>query len=409
MAAAFVLDQPGPPASVLLHFPPLIDETSLFDLATVVRDRNYHAYRNDVTRNQLDQVILANGLITRLTSLLYYTHTLLVRPVVEAGLATDNTNNFSALNQASQDLQRSITEKYNASMRSELRPTIPEGPSSGNKNQERKSFLDDLSPTASSTLTKFLSTLRSDPTFIASRLSLAKEQDLEYLTDWRPHHHKQKLKSSMQARPNTSPLSIDHITSFSRHDPLYALTSTLFSPTASPESWEFHFRLDTWSTALAHLIDENRGSNITSAVMDIFTGPEWAIDSAFEIAILNFLQNAARLNKSVPDDEQDGDDIEPDSELTQLCDQTLAEILGLIGSDGGIPSTAILLANAVSTKCPNKEQARAHIGTHWFHQQFLWKRIITPEVYISCRLRHLTIVFWTSKRVFYQPTAKTSA
>jgi hypothetical protein len=377
MAAAFLFDQPCPPASALLHFPPLIDETSLFDLATVVRDRNYHAYRNDVTRTQLDQVILATGLITRLTSLLYYTHTLLVRHVVETG----NTNNFSALNQASQDLQRSITERYNTPMHSELRPTIPHGPSYGNKHQERKSFLDDLSPIASSTLTKFLSILRSDPTFIASRLILLKEQDLECLTDWRPHHHNPKLKSSNQAHLNSSPLSVDHITSFSRHDPLYALTSTLFSPTAPPESREFRLRLDTWSTALAHLIDENRGSNITSTVMDTFAGPEWAIDSAFEIAILNFLQNAARLNKSVRDDDQDEDDIEPDSELTDLCDQTLVEILVLIGSDGGIPSTAVLFANAVSSKCSNKEQARAHIGTYWFQQQFLSKRIVTPEVY----------------------------
>jgi hypothetical protein len=381
MAATFLFDQPCPPASALLHFPPLIDHTSLFDLATVVRDRNYHAYRNDVTRNQLDQVILANGLITRLSSLLYYTHTLRVRHVVETGLATDNTNNFSALNQASQDLQRSITDRFNAPKLSELRPTIPHGPSSVNKHQERKSFLDDLSPTASSTLTKFLATLRSDANFIASRLILAKEQDLESLTDWRPHHHIPKSKSSTQARPNSSPLSIDHIGSFSRHDPLYALTSTLFSPTASPESREFLLRLDAWSTALAHLIDENRGSDITSAVMDIFAGHKWGIDSAFEIAILSFLQNAARLNKSVPDDDRDGDDIEPDSELSDLCDKTLAEILDLIGSDSGIPLTAIVLANAVSAKCSSKEQTTAHLWTYWFQQQCLLKRIITPEVY----------------------------
>jgi hypothetical protein len=373
--ATFAFEQPCPPASSLLHFPPLIDETSLYDLANVVRDRNYHAYRNDVTRAQLDQIILANGLITRLASLLFYTHTLLVRHVVETGLATDSTNNFSALNQASQELQRSILDKCNAPGESGIRTNSP------SKNEERKSFFDELSPTASTTLVKFLSTLRADPNFIASHLIQAKEQDLESLTAWKPHHYNAKTKPAAHHGPNASSPSIEHIASFSRHDPLYALTYILFSPNPLSESSEFRFRLDTWSSVLAFLIDENRGGDVLSAVMDILSGSEWAIDSAFEILILDFLQSAARLNKSVlGDDERDEEVVESHSEFTDLCDQTLVDILNLVCSDGGIPSSAVILANAISSKCSNKEQAKAYIGTHWFKQHFFSKRIITPEV-----------------------------
>jgi len=379
-AATFVFDQACPPASSLLHFPALIDETSLYDLANVVRDRNYHVYRNDVTRAQLDHVILANGLITRLISVLCFAHNLLIRHIVETGLATDNTNNFSALNEASQDLHRSIIEQCNTPVESGVR--LPRAPylSPGKTNDEKKSFLDELSPTASTTLLKFLSTLRADPNFIASRLVQATEQDLKSFTLWKPHHYSAKSKTNAHPRPNVSSPSIEHIASVSRHDPLYALTSILFSPNPLSESSEFRFRLDAWSTALARLIDENRGNELVSAVMDIFSGSEWAVSYAFETVILNFLQNASRLQKSGPDDERDEEDVELDSELTDICDQTLVDILGLVCNDGGIPSSAILLANATSSKCTNREQAKAYIGTFWFQKHFLSKRIITPEV-----------------------------
>jgi len=379
-AATFVFDQACPAASSLLHFPPLIDETSLYQLANVVRDRNYHAYRNDATRAQLDQVILANGLITRLISVLYYAHTLLVRHIVETGLATDNTNNFSALNEASQDLHRSIIEQCNVPVDSGLGLTRAPYLSPGKPNDEKKSFLDELSATASTTIVKFMSTLRADSNFIASRLVQATEQDLESFTSWKPHHYSAKSKTHAHPCPNASSPSIEHIASVSRHDPLYALTSILFSPNPLSESLEFRFRLDAWSTALAHLIDENRASELVSAVMDIFSVSEWAVSYAFETTILNFLQNAARLQKSIADDDRDEEDIELDSELTHLCDQTLVDILGVVCSDGGIPSSTILLANATSKKCTDKDRAKVYIGTYWFQKHFLSKRIINPEV-----------------------------
>src|SRR5579859_839937 len=103
--AAFI--DPSPPQSLLLY-PSLIDTTTLTDLAQLVRARNYHAYRDTVTRLQLDQVILANALITRLASLLYYAQTLLVLLVVNHGPTNDNINEFVVVNQAAHELQKSI-------------------------------------------------------------------------------------------------------------------------------------------------------------------------------------------------------------------------------------------------------------------------------------------------------------
>src|SRR6202022_4306666 len=136
---------PSPPQSLLLY-PSLIDQTTLADLAQLVRACNYHAYKDNVTRIQLNQVILANALISRLASLLYYTQTLLVRLVVNNSPATDNTSDFCTLDQAAQELQKSITTTYTASIEYVQPPT-----SHGSQDAiaQPKSFLDDLSPTAS--------------------------------------------------------------------------------------------------------------------------------------------------------------------------------------------------------------------------------------------------------------------
>ena len=73
MAAAEFIDFPPPPQSLLLY-PTLIDQTSLSDLPPLIRNRNYHAHRDNITKIQLEQLILANALIARLSSVLFYAH-----------------------------------------------------------------------------------------------------------------------------------------------------------------------------------------------------------------------------------------------------------------------------------------------------------------------------------------------
>jgi hypothetical protein len=214
-----------PPQSLLLY-PSLIDQTSLSDLEQLVRNRNYHLYRDVVTRIQLDQLILANALITRLASLLYYAQTLLVRLVVNHSPANDNTSDFTVLTQAAHQLQKSITNKYTLSIEEGIRP-----PSSHRNAQlgysSPRSFLDELSPTASTTLLNFLSSVRNDPTLISSRLLQATDHELDSLISWKPHHHVTRLKDGSTSRQNSlSAPTIgpgDYILSFHRHPMIQGL------------------------------------------------------------------------------------------------------------------------------------------------------------------------------------------
>lgn len=375
--AAFI--DPSPPQSLLL-FPTLIDQASLADLHELVRNRNYHAYRDAVTRVQLNELILANALITRLASLLYYAQTLLVRLVVEHTPAHNNTSDFVVLNQAAHELQKSITSKYTKPIE-DTAPPLLTSPTSPTAYPSRRSFLDELSPTASTTLLNFLTSVRSDPSLLTSRLLHATDSELDALVSWKPNHHHRPSTSRHNSIPSAASPE-DYILSFHRHDPLFILTSVIFS--ASENSLDRRRRLHCWSTCLAHLIDEKRAEQLVLAVLDIWSGSEWMVALPFETAILGFLQSAAKLRVKQEDDiplEDEGRTATP--EMSELMDKTLVEVLEIIAGYGGIPSDVVELLNTVSCLCADKKQATGVLLEKWFIQRYLAQNFVYPEVSYS--------------------------
>jgi hypothetical protein len=379
LPSAFV--DPSPPQSLLLY-PSLIDQTTLVDLAQFVRGRNYHAYRDAVTRVQLDQVILANALIGRLASLLYYAQTLLVQLVVNNSPAHDNTSDFCTLTQATQELQKSITTTYTTPIEN-----IQPPPGRGQVTfATPKSFLDELSPTASTTLLGFLNSVRTDPSLLCSRLLQAQDHELDALVSWLPHHHVARRKSESRTARQTTPIQTttpaDRIISFHRHDSLYVLTSVIFSAPHDPSSPDHPRCLNLWSSALAALIDAKRGDNVVIAVMEIWSGSEWEASQSLEIVILKFLQDAAKLSgsKDKYSDAFDEESIGPDPDMVELFDKTLLEILYIVNGYGGIPPPALELVKSTFHKCSYKAQAREVLFTGWFLRHFISRSISSPEV-----------------------------
>lgn len=358
-----------------LHYPPLIDKVTVSDLLPLIRNRNYHRHRDELTKTQLHQIILANALISRLVSILYYTHSLLVRLVVNYAAENDTSADFSALNQAAQQLQNAIVAQHVSSFLplQELQVNARTQDSSSPSSPSR-SFLDELSPTASTTLLNFLTTVRSDPNFLVARLLHCKDHDLDVLLSRKaPHHpHSSKTKSSSLT---------DQITSFHRHDPLFVLSSAVYSSSHPSES---ALKLDIWSSCLASLIDKRRGERLVLAILDVWASGEWSCSSAFEVIVLDFLQNAANVQLSK---RQFRDEVSSlavgvldDPEMTELYDATLVEILELVAGISGLPSSLIQLVNMVFWKCEEKDISKSMMFTKWFIQQFLSRNILYPEV-----------------------------
>ena len=381
---------PSLPQSLLL-FPTLIEQTSLSDLQNLVRNRNYHAYRDAVTRVQLNEVILANALVTRLASLLYYAQTLLVRLLVEHSPAHDNTSDFVVLNQAAHELQKSITNKYSKPI-DDPAPPLPTSPTSPVAYPMPRSFLDELSPTASATLLNFLASLRNDPSLLTSRLVQATDHELDTLISWKPNHHSPR---SSFPRNNSIPTAAtspaEYILSFHRHDPLYILTSVIFSASAS--SPDRRRRLHCWSTCLAHFIDEKRADQLVLSVLDIWSGHDWPTALPFETVVLSYLQSAAKLKAKRGEDAFLTDDgLTTDPEMTELMDKTLVEVLEIVSGYGGIPSSVLELIHAIFELCADKGQAKQVLWRKWFIQRFLAQNMVYPEVFLVLFLSNLSIV-----------------
>lgn len=388
-----------PPTSLLIY-PTLIDQTSLADLQQLVRNRNYHLYHDVVTRMQLDQLILANALMTRLASLLYYAQTLLVRLVVNQSPANDNTSDFTVLTQAAHELQKSITTKYTSSIEESVRPSSSHG--SAHSGPSSRSFLNELSPTASATLLKFLSSVRNDPSLISSRLLQATDNQLDSLVSWKPYHHVTRLKDASATRQNNVSIPAidpaDYIVSFHRHDPIFILTSIIFGAPHDLQSPEYHRRLNTWSSCLAQLIDAKRGNRVIFAVLDIWMGNEWQMSSSFETVILGFLQDAAKVrngkgNYDVSCDDEDA----TDPEMVEILNKTLLEVLRILNGFGGVPAAALELVHAIYGRSIDKESARMMLFTKWFIRHHVARIVQYPEVDPPYPL--LMIVSWTSRRM----------
>src|SRR5579862_3608765 len=259
------VDPPAPHS--LLLYPALNDQNTLSDLALQVRNRNYHEYRDVVTRVQLDQLLLANALIARLASVLYYVQTSLVRIIAENASAGDNPWEFSGINEAAHELQKSIITKCSASADTVFQPLK----SQHDGVYPPKSFLNELSPTAANTLLKFITTLRNDPNFLSDRLLRASDHELDSLVAWRPHHH----AFDVVARNSAPPSPADNIRSFHRHDPLYLLTSVVFSAPVMSKCSEHRRRVLAWSKSLGRLMDVKMGVQVMSRILNMFADADW--------------------------------------------------------------------------------------------------------------------------------------
>jgi hypothetical protein len=260
-------------------------------------------------------------------------------------------------------------------------------------------FFNELSPTASNTLLKFLTTLRTDSNFISSRLLKAADPDFESLVAWNPHHQTAGTKGDINAQNNNS---ADYVMSFRRHDPLYVLTSVIFQAPYQPGSTEYQRRLQCWSSCLAQLIDAKRGDPIVLAVLDIWWGIEWHVSAPFETAILGFLQAVAKMKSArtthlhVSDDDES---VLSDPDMIELLDKTVGELLNILCGVGGIPTPALQLLSAVYEKCADKTYAKDILFNEWFLRKFMYRAIQHPEVILSAP--KLNIVSRTPCRMLY--------
>lgn len=259
-------------------------------------------------------------------------------------------------------------------------------------------------------LLDFVSELRINPEFLATRLASLSQQELATLTSFRPALDPIDAVMAMQVRgkaPGTStqkppqspaPSAVERLLSFQRHDPLSALLYTIFANSSGPDSAEDLRRTDVWATACAKLITEGKPGyeKFIKCVLDAWAGMrEWPGKANLELYLMQVLQDGQFLLDK-PDDQPARQTTKDTIAADDFYDDAVKKLFAVIDDEphaGGIPEGVIELGSAILRKFEDSRKQRAQaqflIVSRWFFSTYLLSAIIHPEVPFPCRMGSL--------------------
>lgn len=398
------------------------DSTTLEELAHLVRLSKYQERKRANTRLRLQRSLVSTALSARLTRCGEIAH----RNLVDS-FRRDDKENFAALHSAIHDVRNSCGElrRYallDPEMESLASPAVGSSDSLNTPNNSTavlglsKSitpFLQDMSASARDTFLDFLTQLRTNPDYLATRICsltsselnsfLTYHKGLEPVESVLPFHGRSGGRShaSASGKTNTA-LDIERLLSFQRHDPLSILIHACFANSAGPDSSEDRRRTDIWATALARLISEPKSTSeqFLISVLNIWTAMrDWSGKSNMEWYLMKILEDGAFLLDRAED--QHGtrfnlSDWNHSDEVAakQFYENAVNQLFELVDDEDatGIPEGLLELGNAVLSKLDNKyiENTSRWLVWRCLFFVFLLGVVIHPESYGMLAEYHIT-------------------
>ncbi|CAG8956268.1 hypothetical protein HYFRA_00003648 [Hymenoscyphus fraxineus] len=383
--------------------------TTLEELAHLVRLSTYQEKKRTHSRVRLQRSLVSTALSARLARCGELAHRTLVD-----NFRGDEKKSFATLYNAIHDVRNSCdaTRRY-ALLEPDLdgvRPTMSNGEETGSLS----TFMHEIPRRSRETLIRFLTQIRTNPDYLASRLSCLSPTELSALTVFHqglepmdsvlPFHTRSKahMASNHRNSSQTSPTAVERLLSFQRHDPLSALIHTCFANSAGPDSLEDLRRTDVWATACAKLItDKKTGLDaFICSVLNVWTSMrDWSGRSNMEWYLMKILEDGAFLLEKAEDQAGTRIHVEPrnakDSiaadEFYTAAVQGLFEIVDDPGA-GGIPEGLLELGNAILRKLEPKAHAptKVFLVSKCLFSTFLLNAIIHPEAYGMMSEYHIT-------------------
>ncbi|KEY68043.1 hypothetical protein S7711_06954 [Stachybotrys chartarum IBT 7711] len=398
------------------------DNTTLEELAHLVRLSKYQERKRANTRIRLQRSLISTALSARLTRCGEIAH----RNLVES-FRRDDKDGFAALYNAIHDVRKSCDEMRRYAL---LEPEMeslssPALGSSESLDTPTNSvigtgplrtiapFLHDISASARDTFLDFLSQLRTNPDYLATRICSLTSSELNAFLN--SHKGLEPVESVLpfHGRSATRPLStpsgrgpmnsdIERLLSFQRHDPLSILIHTCFANSAGPDSSEDRRRTDTWATALARLISEpkSNGESFLISVLNIWTVMrDWSGKSNMEWYLMRILDSGSFLLDRAED--QHGtrfnvSDWKQSDEIAarEFYESAVNELFELVDDEDatGIPEGLLELGNAILGKLDGKYVDNTSRWLVWrcLFFVFLLGVIIHPESYGMLADYHIT-------------------
>ncbi|KAF1996961.1 hypothetical protein P154DRAFT_471660 [Amniculicola lignicola CBS 123094] len=377
--------------------------TSLAELAHLIRLQGYQEQRKAHSRVRLHRWLVSSALSARLVHCGELAH----RTLVDS-FRSDDKKNFAVLYNALNDVRNSCdaTRRYAL-----LEPDLEFGNSKATraeKSQSFSTFMNEVPTKILDDLLDFVSEIRTNPDFLATRILNLSQQELASLTSFR--HALDPIDSvmAMQARgkgigsnqqkPNQpqGPSAVERLLSFQRHDPLAALLYTIFANSSGPDSAEDLRRTDVWATTCARLIMESKpGSDkFIKSVLDAWAGMrEWPGKTNLELYMMQVLQDGQFLLEKA--EEQSARAAQPIPRSTKdtiaaddFFDKAVKRLFEVVDDEpgaGGIPEGVLEIGNAILRKLDEtknlRKGAQNFFVSRWLFSTFLLNAIIHPETH----------------------------
>ncbi|KAI9828358.1 MAG: hypothetical protein M1832_002786 [Thelocarpon impressellum] len=375
--------------------------TTLAELAHLVRLQAYQDQKRSQSRVKLHRCLVASALSARLERCGELVHRTLVD-----NFRSDDKKSFATLYNAIHDVRNSCdaTRRY-----ASLEPDLDLGRSklsrAATPPRTFSTFMHEMPPRTRDDILGFLSRIRTEPDFLASRIASLSTSELASLTAF--HHSLDPVDSVMplQSRGKTLgsavsrasahlPTPVERLLSFQRHDPLSALLFTVFANSSGPDSAEDLRRTDVWSTTCARLITEGAsgGEHFMRVVLNTWAAMrEWPAKGNLELYLMKALQDGAFLLERVEDlptgvkppaEPRTTKDAIAADEFYDAAVKKLFEVIDDEPSAGGIPEGVLELGNAILRKLedPKKQRtAQTFIVSKWFFSTFLLNALVHPE------------------------------
>ena len=398
------------------------ENTTLEELAHLVRLSKYQERKRANTRIRLQRCLVSTSLSARLTRCGEIAH----RNLVDS-FRRDEKDNFAALYNAIHNVRKSCDELRRYALLEQDMESVSSAALASSESLDTPTnsvaapghlrpmtpFFQDISASARETFLDFLTQLRTNPDYLATRICalssselnafLSFHKGLEPVESVLPFHGRSAARSHASASARHSAnVDIERLMSFQRHDPLSILIHTCFANSAGPDSSEDQRRTEIWATALARLISEPKstGEHFLISVLNIWTAMrDWSGKSNMEWYLMKILKDGAFLLERAED--QHGtrfnlSDWNHSDEVAakEFYDKAVNELFELVDDEDatGIPEGLLELGNAILKKLDDKYVENTSRWLVWrcLFFVFLLGVIIHPESYGMLVDYHIT-------------------
>ena len=369
------------------------------DLFEAIRKGSYEAQRREAMKHQLHVFLNECGMHDRLLKIQAH----LYRHLVYC-FRNDKKPAFASFYMQSLDLLRHGSDQIKDLFTPDTWPAS--GNLHGQPQGSAKSWIYKLQPNTQTSILGFLNDIRSDPSFLANRITRLSSSQLNGLT--RPHRPQAIADSVLgpstnfgrfdPRNMNRNPSRTSDIQNVSKeliHDPLLLLLHGAFGVSGESQSREVSRQLDAWSSVCARVIDDGKpGSDdfclsvidafpcfprepvvldLENYLMELVQSGSFLLDPPAS-QILNFNQPAEMQNPRIA------------VATSEFFDRALHAILDLITDQSsllGAPRACLDLIRATLEKIQNpvrRVKARNFFISRWYSASFLSNMLIFPEV-----------------------------